>query len=116
MQDLAHNRAGPGGAASAASQSAQAAKWAHLIVQRFVALTQINQVRLHWTAARAHIECSWATATDPCTQFWRLALHVADHPFTSCAAWAQYDGQPGNAVTGPKRPGSSGEAADASPP
>ena len=47
MQDLAHNRAGPAGAASAASQSAQAAKWAHLIVQRFVALTQINQVRLH---------------------------------------------------------------------
>ena len=48
MQDLAHNRAGPAGAASAASQSAQAAKWAHLIVQRFVALTQINQVCLHW--------------------------------------------------------------------
>ena len=47
MQDLAHNRAGPGSAVSAASQSAQAAKWAHLIVQRFVALTQINQVRLH---------------------------------------------------------------------
>lgn len=53
MQELAHSRSGPAGTASAASQSAQAAKWAHLIVQRFVALTQINQVRLHWLCCSA---------------------------------------------------------------